>query len=315
VKRQTSSRTAAVIAASQAFMRHDPFLGELVSATSAHYCQTFVGYASKPLALLSKHAAKPWLHRMIYFIERCVLPGIMLHFAVRKRYLREQVTASIGHGCTQIVVLGAGFDTLALELSEQFPAIRFFELDTPATQSVKLRALRDMGVKPHNLYFIPIDLGSECLADVLLSSGIYSVEANTVVIAEGLFMYLESAAIENLFSELKGIGHRVLCVIFTFLELQGNGNPDFQQSSNWLRLALRRWKEPFKWGKTRTELDAFLRQLGFAARWITEDDTLAARYLVPLNAFDRPLAKGEYLCAAELSEFTDANPVLREIAS
>lgn len=296
-------------------MRHDPLLGELVSASSARYCQTFVSYASKPLALVLKHTAKPWLRRMIYFIERSVLPGIMLHFALRKRYLREQVTAAISRGCTQIVVLGAGFDTLALELGEQFPAVRFFELDTPATQVVKLRALRCVGVEPRNLYFIPIDLGSKRLADALLSSGTYSLEANTVIIAEGLFMYLERAAIENLFGDLKRIGHPTLCVIFTFLEPQENGSPDFQRSSTWLRLALKRWKEPFKWGINRTELAAYLAALGFSARRITENDTLVTRYLVPIGAIDRPLAKGEYLCAAQLDESPIADLVLGTIAS
>lgn len=291
-------------------MRQDSRLGDSISVRCAQYCQTFVNDASKPLALLSKHAAKPWLRRMIYFIEGCILPGIMLHFALRKRYLREQVTAAISQGSTQLVVLGAGFDTLALEFSEQFPAVSFFELDTAATQAVKLRALSGLGMKPHNLYFIPIDLGSERVVDVLLSSGTYSIDADTVVIAEGLFMYLKSVAIENLFGDLKRIGHRALCVIFTFLEPQENGNPDFQQSSTWLRLALKRWKEPFKWGKARTELPAFLGRLGFAARCITEENTLAARYLAPLDALGRPLAKGEFLCAAELGEFAGKDPVL-----
>ena len=312
---KSSSRTASVIAASQTFMRRDPRMGELISAPSARYCEIFLSYASKPLALISKHAAKPWLRRMIYFIEQCVLPGIMLHFVLRKRYLREQVTAAISRGCTQIVMLGAGFDTLALELCEDFPLVRFFELDHPATQEVKVRALRSMGFKSRNLYFIPIDLGSESLAHGLAASEAYSVEANTLVIAEGLSMYLENTAIENLFGDLKRIGHSTLSILFTFLEPQGNDGPDFQRSSTWLRLALKRWKEPFKWGKGRTELGLYLARLGFTVRWITEDDTLATRYLVPLGVLDRPLAKGEFLCAAELGESPDADRVLGESAS
>jgi methyltransferase (TIGR00027 family) len=223
-------------------------------------------------------------------------------FVLRKRCLREQVTAAISRGCTQIVVLGAGFDALALELCERCPEVRFFELDDPATQDIKLRALRDIGVAPSNFYFIPIDLSSMSLADGLLSSGAYSANADTMVIAEGLFMYLESTAIENLFAELRRIGHRALFVLFTFLEPQGTGGADFQRSSTWLRLALKQWKEPFKWGKARSELAPYLAQLGFAVRWITDDSTLVDRYLAPLGALDRPLAKGEYLSEAQLVE-------------
>ena len=32
-------------------------------------------------------------------------------------------------GAKQVVILGAGFDTLALRLSEQFPSVKFIEVD------------------------------------------------------------------------------------------------------------------------------------------------------------------------------------------
>ena len=46
---------------------------------------------------------------------------------------------SIDEGAKQVVILGAGFDTLAWRLSEKFESIRFIEVDHPATSKEKKR--------------------------------------------------------------------------------------------------------------------------------------------------------------------------------
>src|SRR5687768_12733826 len=51
--------------------------------------------------------------RLLLGLERAILPGIIVHYLARKRWLEQQVLAAIGDGCRQVVVLGAGFDTLA----------------------------------------------------------------------------------------------------------------------------------------------------------------------------------------------------------
>lgn len=47
--------------------------------------------------------------------------------------------AAIEQGARQVLVLGAGFDTLCLRLAPQYPHVRFFEVDHPASTSSRSR--------------------------------------------------------------------------------------------------------------------------------------------------------------------------------
>ena len=60
-------------------------------------------------------------------------PGILLHYALRKKCTRELVRLAFANGIAQVVILGAGFDPLSPELQGEFPTARFWEIDHPAT--------------------------------------------------------------------------------------------------------------------------------------------------------------------------------------
>jgi len=93
-------------------------------------------------------ASVPWL-------ERAIMPGITLHYVLRKLYIRDEVRRAIDAGCTQVVNLGAGFDPMAWELSTEFPDVTFIELDHPATSRQKAHALAAHPVD--NLRWLPVD--------------------------------------------------------------------------------------------------------------------------------------------------------------
>src|SRR5205085_3645641 len=83
---------------------------------------------------------KAWFRRLCTLLERATLPGICLHFALRKQILRRHAQAAIDAGCTQVIVLGAGLDTLCLELKAARPDLCCIEIDHPATQALKRSA-------------------------------------------------------------------------------------------------------------------------------------------------------------------------------
>lgn len=97
---------------------------------------------------------------------------------------------ALARGVTQIIVLGAGFDTLACRLHRGQPAVHFFELDHPATQVPKQQAL-DPGT---NLTFLPIDLATDSPSAVLRACPSFSADKPTLFIAEGLLMYFPENA-------------------------------------------------------------------------------------------------------------------------
>jgi len=69
--------------------------------------------------------------------ERFSIPGIRTHYVLRKKIIERETRAAIDEGFRQVVVIGAGFDVLALRLASEFPLVTFVELDHAATQNAK----------------------------------------------------------------------------------------------------------------------------------------------------------------------------------
>ena len=93
-----ASTTAKLIAAATVFLARDPRVADLVPPGAAEICARFVSVE----ALSSR-----WLRWAVRFAERATIPGLMLHFMLRKRFIEENVRASLAAGCEQVVVVGA----------------------------------------------------------------------------------------------------------------------------------------------------------------------------------------------------------------
>ena len=140
-----------------------------------------------------------------------MLPGQFEAFAHRKAFCERQVRDGIGAGAIQILVLGAGYDTMGWRLAPEFLSVNFFEIDHPATARLKAKGIDAMGQRD-NLCLIAEDLGKRKLADVLKTNESWDQSAQTVIVAEGLVMYLLPEAVRDLFcqcAEISGVGSRI----------------------------------------------------------------------------------------------------------
>src|SRR6476646_7930242 len=109
------SSTAALIAAATVFLARDARVSDLVPAGAAEWCARCLEALSRLRAVQGlSHPALRWAARLS---ERATVPGLLLHFMLRKRWIEEAVRASLDEGYEQVVIIGAGFDTLALRLS------------------------------------------------------------------------------------------------------------------------------------------------------------------------------------------------------
>jgi hypothetical protein len=78
--------------------------------------------------------------------------------SVRRRYFASNSKTFTAAGITQLVILGAGLDTLAERRPELGDRLRIFEVDQPGTQAWKRRRLVELGVGvPGWLRLVPID--------------------------------------------------------------------------------------------------------------------------------------------------------------
>ena len=290
------SATAYLIARALLFLSRDPETAPLIPPETAELCGWVVDLVSPSDGRRARRAGEsPLLRRIAYAAERLGIPGIMLHYVVRKRFLEDAARRALAEGASQVVVLGAGFDALALRLHREFPDVLFVECDHPATQRVKRRALEAHARTGPSLQLLPVDLARQSLAGVIASLPEYSHTADTLLIAEGLTMYLREEEIDELFAFLwdhAGPGSRFA---FTFMEPRADGKVDFPSASAFVRPWLRLVGEPFTWGVRRQDLPRFLAERGFTLEELADDRVLRERYLVPAGLAGHRLAVGEYV--------------------
>ena len=100
------------------------------------------------------------------------LRPMRLFIAARSRFSEDTLSACVGRGVRQVVVLGAGLDTFALRNPHAGQGVRVFEVDYPATQRWKRARLEQAGLAmPASLTFAPVDFERQSLADGLAAAG------------------------------------------------------------------------------------------------------------------------------------------------
>jgi len=198
----------------------------------------------------------------IYEAFDWMLPGQFEAFGYRKAFCEQQVRDGIDAGATQILVLGAGYDTMGWRLAPEFSGVNFFEIDHPATARLKAKGIEAMGQRD-NLYLIAEDLGKRKLVDVLISHDSWNQEAQTVIIAEGLLMYLPSSAVHDLFRQcasISGVGSRIA---FTYIGKRDDGRPDAGRCTGFLLWTLKVTGEPWLWSIQPEQIGRVLKENGW----------------------------------------------------
>jgi len=146
---------------------------------------------------LMRVCKQPWMLRVYQIQDFLLMPGLFESFGHRKIFMQQQVEAAIEQGARQVLVVGAGFDTLCLRLAPQHNDVQFFEVDHPATSAAKARGVALEG-QPANMIQIAADLAEQTLSKVLTEDGRWQSSLASVVVAEGLFQYLTDDEVRGL---------------------------------------------------------------------------------------------------------------------
>jgi methyltransferase (TIGR00027 family) len=102
-----------------------------------------------------------------FLLTNSAYPGVV----IRSRYTEDALKQAIDKGTGQYVLIGAGFDSFALRRPDFAKDLEIFEIDHPATQTLKIQRIRECGVTlPPSVHFIAADLSSETLAAALARS-------------------------------------------------------------------------------------------------------------------------------------------------
>src|SRR3954454_15867114 len=113
--------------------------------------------------------------------------------SARSRFAEDVVAEAVASGVRQVIVLGAGLDTLAYRRPLP-PQVRVFEVDHPDTQAWKRQRLAAVGVpEPDHVTFVAVDLETEDLTAALRDAGVR--DDGSVVLWLGVLPYLTLDAI------------------------------------------------------------------------------------------------------------------------
>ena len=240
---------------------------------------------------------KPTIRIKTGIREFIFLPGITLHYILRKRCIEEKTREAIADGVTQVVSLGAGFDSLAYRLSCEFPDVNFIEIDHPDTQKFKESAFdqtADVRADQENLSYLSVDFTHQNIEDRLQGFAAFDGDRPTLFISEGVTMYLTEGEIAHMFQSIRNLSGAGTKFLFTALEPR-------ESSRNNTRLALFLYLkligEPIKWSIEAPRLGAFLEKQGCVLHSIDATEDFKRHYL---RSGSQPrLHHGEYVAMAE----------------
>jgi methyltransferase (TIGR00027 family) len=159
-------------------------------------------------------AFKNQAEKLEWVMNRQCIPQLVS----RARYNEDGLSAAIGRGFKQYVILGAGLDTFALRQENLPPDFIIYEVDHPATQAFKINRLQEMGIKiPDNLRFVPVDFTKDSLQSALKSKG-FDETMYSYFSLLGVVMYLNKKDFYGLLTLVSDMSPNGSSLIFDYLD-------------------------------------------------------------------------------------------------
>jgi methyltransferase (TIGR00027 family) len=292
MKEDQASSTAFTVLQGILYTAQNPKYTNLVPKDMKDACVKILSASEEGQKRLKQLKSK-WIVPMVPLIEYLMMPGITLHYVLRKRYIEEHTVKAIQEGTTQVINLGAGFDTLAYRLSKQYPNVNFIEADHPATHQAKKQALLTPQNELENLHLFPIDFTIQKLEEELAKCSGFKKDRKTTFILEGVLMYLNETQIRQLFESLKQVINANVRVIFTAAEPASKSRNSYGPL---LKMYLKVKKEGLNWICEKENLGSFVKSMGYSLDHLANYREFKQSYL----AFDETgvLHEGEYIAIA-----------------
>jgi methyltransferase (TIGR00027 family) len=190
--------------------------------------------------------------------------------AARTRFYDDVVVTSLDKGIDQVLILGAGYDSRAWRLARD--GVTYFEVDRSGVQADKRRRAPAGGP-----VYVSADLAMGRVGPMLTSAG-FDAARPTVIVSEGLSMYLADKPLSGLLRDLAGIAApgSVLTIDF-FADAAGVGWAwKALAAANRLFYAL--LNIPLRFELRREEAERFLSSSGWVCSDLFSGPDLHARY-------------------------------------
>lgn len=136
------------------------------------------------------------------------IPGGVIYMLIRTKYFDNALKRWLRrHPASQVVILGAGFDTRALRFGGHYGGnVVFYEVDLKGMSEHKKAVIESHGLNRQEveIRYVPANFHEESPIDALLMNG-FDRQVPTCFICEGISFFLEKATIHKLLQQIKNL--------------------------------------------------------------------------------------------------------------
>ena len=252
-----------MVAAGRAFGAREP---DASVRNPDYLAERFLGPAERQL--ISEHPIAAALDEDYEQARlRMEVAGVSNMMLARTRFIDDRLQTAIANRVTQVVILGAGFDTRAYRFADLLKEQKVFEVDYRSTQEFKKRRVEAiLGNPPANVTFVEIDFQRDKLEPVLRNAGFQPGEKSFFV-WEGVSMYLPESSVRETLRSIASIcapgssltmDFTTQAVVEMIAKLPWHPQHKFTTE----------WGEPWIFGVPDGQERAFFRECGFEVREI-----------------------------------------------
>jgi methyltransferase (TIGR00027 family) len=251
-----ASRTAEINAAMRAGEAYHPPARRLFNDPFAHFFVQRLSYrAISSTSLVARTALRAF--------DR-LYGGLHAEIILRNRYYEQQLLQmhSAG-GAAQLVLLGAGYDSIASRL--ELARLRIFEVDAPATQRAKRTIVaRHRELSPRTaVAYVECDFERDDLAAALRTHG-FDSERPCLMVWLGVSYYLSDAAVNDTLTRIAALSSPGSRLIWDYMDRAVIDGHTPYAGARRAAAAVAKRGEPYIFGLEPAPLAALCQGAGFA---------------------------------------------------
>lgn len=263
--------TAAWLSSICAILSKDPWYGPILGDPFAvHFAAAISPEAP---ALLARYDDSDT--RAAFIREReAELPGSFTVVCYRRPEMQAMALDALSAtAATQLVVLGAGCDTLALRLAALGVKPQVFEVDRPAVSTFRRQVLQTIPLGTSHVTQVAVDFDHQAFGEALISAG-YDPQEKAVFFAEGLLGYVTPDGVDDIFGFVKERSAPGTRFVFSFTQ---NRRMDARERVKTSAVLDQQGETPL-FDLSWEEATAFVEARGFTMRQLLTAGELRQRY-------------------------------------
>jgi methyltransferase (TIGR00027 family) len=200
-----------------------------------------------------------------WLMQNRIAAGAYEFMIARTAFFDEVFTQALKAGVSQVVLLGAGYDSRPYRFADQTGRARIFELDGAPTQVRKLDCLRAAGVSiPAQVALVAVDFEKDDLASSLLQAG-FRPQQTSLFLWEGVTYYLSAGAVDYMLAFVSSHSPAGSAIAFDYAALSGQALKETGARELRSHLQSQHSNEPIKFGIPADGIGTFLKERGFDA--------------------------------------------------